>query len=324
MSIKLFKQAYASQIDLEPLKFKSELYMEAFLIENPDILSISDINSKVEVIKTQIHMKEARPKENTDGRLDMLIYINGGGNDEEYLAIVELKAVVLKDEHLDQLHDYLRYFNDPKKRNEIFEYNKINTDFKGKKLIDILIGIDIDSNLKAKFLEGQTDIEGIETFGMTLNRFVEKKLNESYLISETFAKKKSSFNRIRFSLWEDYEKNQKANGVSVETLSIAKSFIDYFKNALNISDDNINYTNRDFSLNNPNGKKVKVFAYCSLGKSSIKVYFTHLNGKPSSNVIKPHLQRYPNQYIVELKKAEDFTDNIKSLIEQSYKDILER
>ena len=322
MSIKLFKQAYANQIDLEAKKFKSELHMEAFLIENPDILGISDINSRVEVIKTQIHMKEAR--QDSDGRLDMLIYIDGGNIKEEYLAIVELKNGLLVTDHLSQLKEYLKCLNNPDNKSKIFNSNQIDPIYKNKNLIGILIGSDIDPNLKADFLDGKTEVEGIEIIGMTLTRFIAKKANESYIISETFTKSKSYFNKIRFNTWDEYEGNQIKNGGNKETLLIAKNFIDYFKNKLDIDDEDINYTNKDFTLNNPEGKKVKVFAYGGLGKSALTIYFTHLQGKPDLNIVERISDRYPNQYKVALKKIEDFTDEIKELIEISYNDILKK
>ena len=324
MSIKLFKQAYATQIDLEPKAFLTELHMEAFLIENPDILSISDIGSNVEIIKNQIHIKDARKDNTGDGRLDMLIYIKG--DKEEFLAVVELKKGELQNPHLLQLHDYLKSLNDPIKKNEIFEANSIDEKYLKSKLIGILIGSSIESNLKAKFLEGDTTVEGIKTFGMTLSRFVAKEINESYIISETFAENTSPFNRIRFETWDEYSEQQTKNGVTDKAIKIAKSVHDYLKDKLSLPDGYINYTNKDFSLNNPEGKRVKVFAYCSLNKYSLKVYFTYLGNNPNLEAVKRSTQpqRYPNQYFVDLKTDEDFTLEIKNLIEQSFYHILKK
>ncbi|MEX8547487.1 MAG: hypothetical protein V5804_07785 [Mucilaginibacter sp.] len=302
MSIKLFKQAYATQIDLEPKMFLTELHMEAFLIENPDILSISDINSKVEVIQTQIHIKGARNDSNSDGRLDMLIYIKGDKPDEEFLAVVELKKGKLGEEHLSQLHDYLRSLNIFENKKEIFRVNNVGEKYLSKKMIGILIGSDIDSDLKAKFLAGDTIIDDVETF----------------------AKKASSFNRVRFSSWDEYEKQQRGNGIPDKILFIAKYVHDYFKYELDLNDKDIKYTSRDFSLNNPNGKRVKVFAYCTFSQSSLKIYFTYLGAFPNFPNVKSHYERYPNQYFVELKKDEDFNNDIKLLIKKSYNDILVR
>ena len=296
--------------------------MEAFLIENPDILSISDINSKVEVIQTQIHIKGARNDSNSDGRLDMLIYIKGDKPDDEFLAVVELKKGKLEEVHLSQLHDYLRSLNSLEKKKEIFRINNVDEKYLSKKLIGILIGIDIDSDLKAKFLAGNTIIDDVETFGMTLSRFVAKDINESYIISETFAKKASSFNRVRFPSWDEYEKQQRSNGIPDKILFIAKDVHNYFKYELDLNDKDIKYTSRDFSLNNPNGKRVKVFAYCTFSQSSLKIYFTHLGASPNFANVKSHYERYPNQYFVELKKDEDFNNDIKLLIKKSYNDIL--
>lgn len=325
MSIKLFKQAYATQIDLEPKKFLTELHKEAFLIENPDILSISDISSNVEIIKTQIHINEARKDNSGDGRLDMLIYIKGDKpKDDEFLAVVELKKGQLQHDHLEQLHDYLKCLGDEKKRSEIFTENVIDKKYFDKKLIGILIGDGIDSDLKTKFLEGNS-VEGIKTFGMTLSRYVAKDVNESYIISETFAENTSPFNRVRFESWHEYANQQAKNGVTGNALKIAQRVHDYFKEKLSSSQDFIKYTNRDFTLNNPDGKRVKVFAYCSLSKNSLKVYFTHLGGDPSLEVVKPSSpQHYQNQYFVDLKTEEAFTMEIKNLIEQSYYDILKK
>lgn len=328
MSIKLFKQAYANQIDLQSVPFKTEMLMEAFLIENPDILSISDDKATVQIIDRQIFLQDARSGRQTSGKLDLLIYVEGSS--KEYLAIVELKNEALKDIHLAQLHDYLSYFSDKDKRDEILK-GKISKTFLSRKyeLIGILIGPNIEQGLKSNFLNGNSyfEINGfkIETFGMTLNRFIAKDRNESYLLSETFTKSTSQFNRIRYTTWEEYEAQQVSRNNNPVILEILKTIIDYFKDEkLLISDENINLTPNDISLNNPNGKRTKVFAYCSPSKAELTVYFTHLRGNPDLFFVKPHHERYKNQYFVKLTTLYDFNEKVKELLETSYHDILKK
>ena len=103
----LSRYVAANNILLEEKPFERELFMESFLVENPNILSIGDM--EVTDIDVEIPIKAGRGRQGQDGRLDMLVRYNSGTT-----ALVELKHQTLitdpttdKKSVLWQLADYL-------------------------------------------------------------------------------------------------------------------------------------------------------------------------------------------------------------------------
>lgn len=104
----LSRYVAANNILLEEKPFERELFMESFLVENPNILSIGDM--EVTDIDVEIPIKAGRGRQGQDGRLDMLVRYNTGTT----AALVELKLQTLitdpttdKKSVLWQLADYL-------------------------------------------------------------------------------------------------------------------------------------------------------------------------------------------------------------------------
>ncbi len=103
----LSRYVAANNILLEEKPFERELFMESFLVENPNILSIGDM--EVTDIDVEIPIKAGRGRQGQDGRLDMLVRYNSSAT-----ALVELKHQTLitdpttdKKSVLWQLADYL-------------------------------------------------------------------------------------------------------------------------------------------------------------------------------------------------------------------------
>ena len=104
----LSRYVAANNILLEEKPFERELFMESFLVENPNILSIGEM--EVTDIDVEIPIKAGRGRQGQDGRLDMLVQYNSCTT----AALVELKHQTLitdpttdKKSVLWQLADYL-------------------------------------------------------------------------------------------------------------------------------------------------------------------------------------------------------------------------
>lgn len=101
--MQIFRHFTANDVQLEAFPFKRELSMEAYLVENEGVLSLdSDTFSNVEIIETELALKQGRKSKDTDGRIDILATYS-----QEYIAIVEIKLGQLEKSHLIQLEDYL-------------------------------------------------------------------------------------------------------------------------------------------------------------------------------------------------------------------------
>ena len=85
------------------MPFQREISMEAYLIENEGVLALDSENLKdVEIIETELTLKQGRKSKNTDGRIDILAIYS-----EEYIGIIELKLGMITQTHIAQLEDYL-------------------------------------------------------------------------------------------------------------------------------------------------------------------------------------------------------------------------
>ena len=171
----IFKQITANNIVLNEYPFWKELAMEAYLLENEEILRLDKENfSEVSVLDAEIHLKDGRRDRN--GRIDILAKYSA-----EYLAIVEIKLEEINDASLTQLEHYLD------KKEQLLDDNKDYwTEEVSPKWVGILIGRRISSDLREKLLMGYKYGE-IPIAGITINRFRGDK-NEIYVVSDTYFK----------------------------------------------------------------------------------------------------------------------------------------
>lgn len=85
--MRIYRHLTANALVLEAFPFQRELAMEAYLSENEGVLALDDgALSEVELIDTELSIKDGRPGKNTDGRIDLLITYS-----QEYIGVVELK-----------------------------------------------------------------------------------------------------------------------------------------------------------------------------------------------------------------------------------------
>jgi hypothetical protein len=172
--LEIFRQITANNINLVEYPFRRELAMEAYLIENEEILQLDKENFvDVSVLDEEIALEKGR--RDKDGRIDLLASYGG-----EYLAIIELKLNEINESSLKQLEDYLE------KKEQILKIG--NKDYWNEEIapkwVGVLIGNSIDPALQSKLSEGYK-YKGIPIAGMTIKRFRSKN-NDIFVVSDTF------------------------------------------------------------------------------------------------------------------------------------------
>lgn len=183
--MEIFRQITANNIELKEYPFWKELAMEAYLLENEEILKLDKQNfNDVNILDAEIALRQGR--KNGDGRIDILAKYSG-----EYLGIVEIKLNEINDFSLLQLEEYL---------NQKEQLLQINPEYwiepTAPKWVGILVGGSISNDLRDKLSEGY-EYNGIPIAGMTIRRF-KSPSNEIYVITDTYF-------RFRYSS-RDYSK----------------------------------------------------------------------------------------------------------------------
>lgn len=179
--MQIFRHFTANSVKLKNFPFERELNMEAYLVENSKILCLDDdIFSDVEIIETELTLKQGRARKDTDGRIDILATYE----EEEYIAVIELKLGALNEEHLNQLKDYLKT-----KDQILSEYENDLKDFKSPKWIGILVGESIKPDLASKILNGNKDSD-VQIAALTIQRYRGEDGN-IYVTTDTYFKSSS-------------------------------------------------------------------------------------------------------------------------------------
>ncbi|TVZ55404.1 hypothetical protein OD91_0651 [Lutibacter sp. Hel_I_33_5] len=171
--MKIFKQVTANNIGLTPYPFKKELAMEAYLIENEEILILDKDNfTEVAVLDEEIALKKGR--RNRDGRIDILTSYGA-----EYLSIIELKLNQIDESTLNQLESYLD------QKEQILEIgNYWEADVKPK-WIGVMVGTSISADLQERLNKGYKYKDIIPIAGIVLNRYRSTD-NNIFVVSDTY------------------------------------------------------------------------------------------------------------------------------------------
>jgi len=212
----LFKQISANNITLEEFRFLKELAMEAYLIENQNILKLDNYEfNDVEIIDAEIALKEGRKSQSKNGRIDILAKYGS-----EYLGIIELKLEELQEKHLLQLEDYLSERLQLIKKFPEF-WNKEDGDAEPK-WVGVLVGNTADKKLIDKIQNGYKYGEQIPIALILLNRFRNPQNGEIYVISDTCFKTNSTTKDYsKFKLNGTlYNKGRLVNAVIKEYVSL--------------------------------------------------------------------------------------------------------
>ena len=158
--MEIYKQITANNIQLKEYPFLKELAMEAYLMENGDILNLDREDfSSVEILDAEIALKSGRKTSNRDGRIDILAKYGA-----DYLSIVELKTNEINEATLSQLEDYLS------ERDQILEkYPDYWDEGFEPKWIGVLVGSSISPELQRMLLDGYKT-ESVSYTHLTLPR----------------------------------------------------------------------------------------------------------------------------------------------------------
>ncbi len=177
--MEIFRQITANNIELKEYPFLKELAMEAYLMENGDILKLDAQNfADVTILDAEIALKAGRKTSNRDGRIDILAQYG-----LDYLSIVELKIKEINEQTLLQLEDYLSEKEQIiRKHPEFWEDSEIEPNWVG-----VLIGTSISPELQRKLQDGYQTIDGIPIAGMVIRRFRSNK-DEIFVTTDTFFK----------------------------------------------------------------------------------------------------------------------------------------
>lgn len=176
--MEIFRQITANNIELKDYPFLKELAMEAYLMENEDILKLDTENfAEVIVLDAEIALKSGRKTSNRDGRIDILAKYG-----VDYLAIIELKVNEINDDTLNQLNDYLN-----EKEQILIKHPEFWTENEKPKWIGVLVGASISPELQRKLQDGFVTESGISIAGLIIRRFRSKK-GEIFVITDTFFK----------------------------------------------------------------------------------------------------------------------------------------
>ncbi|WP_268223535.1 PDDEXK family nuclease [Sinomicrobium oceani] len=170
--MEIFRQVTANNITLKDYPFWKELAMEAYLLENEDILILDKENfNDVMVLDAEIALKAGR--KTGDGRIDILAKYGG-----EYLGIVELKLNEINEHSLQQLQDYLD------KKDQILQLGEYWNEDVAPKWVGLLVRNSISPDLQEKLRNGY-DYNGLPIAGMIIRRFRSNE-NEIFVVSDTF------------------------------------------------------------------------------------------------------------------------------------------
>jgi hypothetical protein len=162
--MRIYRHLTANDVRMEPFPFKRELAMEAYLLENEKVLALDDdIFSDVEIVESELTLKEGRQSCGTHGRIDVLATYS-----QEYIAVIELKIGDLDCKALKQLEDYLC-----ERQQLLLKYPKLVASEVNQtpKWIGVLVGRTISSELAEKLKRGYIVLGDIPVGALTIQRF---------------------------------------------------------------------------------------------------------------------------------------------------------
>lgn len=209
----LHKHISANNVSIDNFPFQREIAMEAYLIENPTVLSMeTDGFNDVEILKCEVTLLDGRIDKNTDGRIDILAKYG-----QEYLAVVELKLGELTETHLLQLESYL------KERQQILQKfpDVWDTTISNQpKWIGVMIGETINPDLMLKIRKGYYYDIDIPIAALTINRYKGKDGNV-YVITDTYF-----IERVKNKDYTKYIFNGQKFGKNRLVLAVIKDYVE--------------------------------------------------------------------------------------------------
>jgi hypothetical protein len=180
----IHKHVTANNLKLKPYPFIREIAMEAYLVENEEVLTLAEGFESVEIIDCEIALKDSGVKDGSDGRVDVVLKYN-----PDYMAIAELKLDTLKDDHLKQLTNYLD------KRQELLDLirqrypDAVNQDDNTEQQwqpqwVGVLVGTGIEPSLAESIRNGLYHND-IPIAALVINRYRGAD-NNIYVVTDTY------------------------------------------------------------------------------------------------------------------------------------------
>lgn len=178
--MRVLRQVTINDEKLEKFPFRRELSMQAYLMENEEILNLdTDTYNEVQIYDEEIVLQNSG-KRNKDGRLDLVASYGS-----EHLAIIELKKGEVNDESLKQLEGYLG------QRKSLLNNSEVNQilEIENPNWIGILVGDSISKSLEEKISNGYLFDQEVPIAALTVERF--KGNGNTYIITDTYFKNTS-------------------------------------------------------------------------------------------------------------------------------------
>ena len=199
--MRIYKQLKANNITLKKRNFERELLLEAFLIQNEEILAIEglDTENAPEVTSFEHTVKKGEGSD-SNGRIDLIIKY------DNTIGIAELKKEEVNHETINQLNEYIspasnviKIISELRKASgneEIFEDNA--------PVLGIVIGTSIDSKLANEIVNDEkTDWkkDGVEYAAIVINRYESKDLHGTvFTTTETYFKSSKARDLSKYTI----------------------------------------------------------------------------------------------------------------------------
>jgi hypothetical protein len=154
----IYSHFSASGSELEPFPFVSELAMEGYLVENPEILKLDNETPRIIEIEKEWKKGDGR------GRIDLLAYYG-----DSTIVVVELKKDEVNLEAFAQLESYFESKDHLKSIADSFQLESKETN--KFPWLGVLVGNSISAELKDKLINNNADPNKVPVAAIVLNRF---------------------------------------------------------------------------------------------------------------------------------------------------------
>ena len=171
----IYSHVSANGSELEPFPFPSELAMEGYLAENPDVLKLDNEVPRI------IEMEKEWPREKGRGRIDLLAQYG-----DSTFAVVELKNDEVGLAAFTQLESYFEAKEHLKSVADSFQLESKETN--KFPWLGVLVGNGISAELKEKLISNNSDSNKIPVAAIILNRY--RSGNQTYTFTDAVFPKK--------------------------------------------------------------------------------------------------------------------------------------
>ena len=178
----IYSHVSASGGKLEPFDFTSELAMEGYLVENPEILKLFD-DEHIEIKEIERQWKKGG---GNDGRIDLLVSYG-----DSIFAVVELKNNKLDMEALKQLRQYL---GNRAHLSAVANYFKLDSNESGFRWLGVLVGTGITDEAEKEIRLNNSNPQNIPLAVIALRRYRDDKEKRIYTVTNVLVDPSKSGN----------------------------------------------------------------------------------------------------------------------------------